>query len=106
MTPLPGHGAGICTFTLPARIRRLLDADGDGKLTWEDQKLLFRRLRQELDKDAHLVAQHVTESVKKRLSGWAGGKKTDTVLAGVEKQREKARARAAVCFWGRGVAST
>ena len=52
VTPTPGHGAGICTFTLPESIRKLLDADGDGILTWEDQKLLFSSLKAILAREA------------------------------------------------------
>ena len=40
VTPTPDHGVGCCTFRLPHAIMALLDVDGDGKLTWEDQKLL------------------------------------------------------------------
>lgn len=45
VTPVPDHGVGCCTFRLPKAIMALLDADGDGKLTWADQKLMFGSLR-------------------------------------------------------------
>ena len=52
VTPTPDHGVGCCTFRLPHAIMALLDVDGDGKLTWEDQKLLFGSLRTVLAQQA------------------------------------------------------
>ena len=52
VTPVPDHGVGCCTFRLPHAIMALLDVDGDGKLTWEDQKLLFGSLRTVLAQQA------------------------------------------------------
>ncbi|KAH8082524.1 endonuclease [Aureococcus anophagefferens] len=45
VTPTPGNGSVVCTLSLPAEIVKLLDADGDGEITWEDQKLMFKNLK-------------------------------------------------------------
>ncbi|KAJ8605561.1 hypothetical protein CTAYLR_000138 [Chrysophaeum taylorii] len=44
ITPVPGNGAGACTFSLPDAIVDYLDFDGDGQLTWKDQRIAFQRL--------------------------------------------------------------
>ena len=71
VTPTPDHGVGCCTFRLPHAIMALLDVDGDGKLTWEDQKLLFGSLKTVL---AQQASQRVG-SFRKSLSfqgTWSG----------------------------------
>ncbi|KAH8058351.1 endonuclease [Aureococcus anophagefferens] len=60
VTPTPGNGAGACTFSLPMEILKLLDADGDGEITWEDQKLMFRNLKK--------FIQHETVEVRSRAT--------------------------------------
>ncbi|KAH8097865.1 endonuclease [Aureococcus anophagefferens] len=45
---------------LPMEILKLLDADGDGEITWEDQKLMFRNLKK--------FIQHETVEVRSRAT--------------------------------------
>ena len=59
---------GCCTFRLPHAIMALLDVDGDGKLTWEDQKLLFGSLRTVLAQQARPLVKVGLGSFRKSLS--------------------------------------
>ena len=99
VTPTPDHGVGCCTFRLPHAIMALLDVDGDGKLTWEDQKLLFGSLKTVL---AQQASQRVG-SFRKSLSfqglwsgDWQGRARRKKLEATIAKQREE------VCGSGRG----
>ena len=70
VTPTPDHGVGCCTFRLPHAIMALLDVDGDGKLTWEDQKLLFGSLRTVLAQQARPLVKSL--SFRSRDDTWSG----------------------------------
>ena len=68
VTPTPDHGVGCCTFRLPHAIMALLDVDGDGKLTWEDQKLLFGSLKTVLAQQASQRVGSFRKSLSVHLS--------------------------------------
>ena len=42
LTPVPGLGAGACTFELPKEVVAALDVNGDGHLDVEDLRQMFR----------------------------------------------------------------
>ena len=97
VTPTPGNGAGACTFSLPQKILRLLDGDGDGQITWADQKAMYLHLKAAMAEETHAVNAFVRASVARFHTVVAGARHhVDDVLRRHFDDNEKRDAPAGI----------